>query len=209
MWLQQLPNGTSLHDVIFWIDGIGLPERLSGTAPTLTNVTFGSTGNKAGAVDINFVKDSSIYNTNLGNSAIGVGDVTATCWVKLTGIEGSAPRLIYNGKFDLRTGASKVHFSSDGVIFTDLTSALTNDVYTFVTVTRTSAGVANVYLDAVLNGDADQPSGTPVAGSTATTIGSISSAIRTLNGAMANIIVFKKILTVEQMGQMYNKHKKA
>ncbi len=206
MWLQQLPNGTSLHDVRLWVDGIGENERISGTAPTLTNITF-ATG-KAGAIGINSVKDSSVYKTNTGG--LGVGDRTYTIWVNPDSDQGTAPRMIYDTKADLRLSqATDFQFASDGATFISSgASTLTTGAWNFISVTRTADGTTNMYVDGALVGNADRDSGTPEAG-TDTWIGSISSAIRSFNGILANIIVFKKILTADQIGQMYNKHKKA
>jgi len=57
----------------------------------------------------------------------------------------------------------------------------------------------------VLSGSADQASGTTAGGSTNLIIGNNNGQTATFDGTISHVRIFSKILTVAQIGQIYNK----
>ena len=73
-------------------------------------------------------------------------------------------------------------------------------------ITRTSTGGANIYIDGVLSGTANQSSGTPVAGSTNTLIGGNASNYGH-KGLIPSIRILNGILTAQEIAQMFSNEK--
>lgn len=209
MWLQQLPNGTTLDDVIVWVDGFGTSDRKNKTAYTFTNTTEGA--NIFGGRYIAFNGTTSLI--DCGTQLLGTGDVTVTAWINPTNFgENSTGRIVDNGKLIVSVWDTndRIVWSSDGA-GTNPVSAVNSILATsthFVAVTRPTGGDnCNCYIDGVLSGTANQDSGTPATGDTNLIIGNKADATRTFNGNITNVIIFNKLLTITQIGQMYNKHK--
>ncbi len=207
MWLQQLPNGTSLHDVILWLDGNGIPDRKTKTAYTETNITRGVKihGGTAMAFD---GADSKI---DLGSKSLGAGDITVTAWINPTSDgEANSGAILDNGKFDLRfssTQTDKLVVSSDSATYlAGAVSSITMASWQFVCVTRPASGDTSMYINGVVTGTPGS-SGTPAAGANNETIGNNDADNMGWDGYITNIICFNKVLTADQIRQMYNKHK--
>jgi hypothetical protein len=73
-----------------------------------------------------------------------------------------------------------------------------------VVATRDAAGLANIYLNGVLSGTADQTSGTPVAGTTNVQIGNNSSLVNTFDGYIDDVRIYNRVLTVAEINRIYN-----
>ncbi|MBM3883512.1 MAG: DUF2341 domain-containing protein, partial [Verrucomicrobia bacterium] len=98
---------------------------------------------------------------------VGAGSLTYSFWVKAPTAGGSSPRLaLTNGRFVVSldsSGRFRVT-SNDSTEALSATGAWTPGNWYHVTVTRTAAGVVNIYVNGLLSGSANQNSGTPVAG---------------------------------------------
>lgn len=143
----------------------------------------------------------SIYNAT---DLIGTGNVTIFVVIKPMGAGGSnAGRIIDNSKCLLKmNGATQLTFSSDAVAeAASAASSIVAGTAYVVIVTRTSAGVANIYINGVLSGSADQASGTPAAG-TPTYIGNNAAGARGFYGDIDEVGIYSGILTVAQITQL-------
>ncbi len=213
MWLQQLPNGTSPSDVVLWIDGFGEADRLDGTAHTHADVIKGV--EKAGGKYLTF--DASASEIDTGSDMVGTTAITAVAWIKPSGFGEGSPkkgRIFGNGRtyFNVIDTNDRLEFTSNNsnVGMSAINSIVLNTEY-FVCITRTAGvgSVCNFYINGVLNGTANQDSGTPVTVPSNVYVGtSTGGTVRHFDGTITQLIIFNKVLTVAQMGQMYNKHNK-
>lgn len=134
----------------------------------------------------------------LSNAAdkIGTGDVTVVAVIKPTGWGGgSTGRIIDNGKllfFIANTGVVSIS-SVGGASVSSANGSISLNTSYIVTVTRTSAGIANIYINGVLSGTANQDSGTPVAGFD-TYIGNRAAGDRGFDGLIGSVMIFPSVL---------------
>lgn len=142
-----------------------------------------------------------------GGEIVGAGDVTIYTWVKpYSWGENNQARVIDNSKMIIGAyGASEyIIVSSDGS-----TAAYTNaytialNKWNFVCVTRTSAGVATIYINGA-NETSASASGTPAVGTTNLTIGNKSDGSRAFDGLIEPVRVIDGILTVEEISQLFS-----
>ncbi len=94
------------------------------------------------------------------------GDITAWALIKPRSQgEGNLGRLYDNGKFIVYIDSSnRIAVTSDGgTIIRSAVNGIVLNIWQLAIATRTSAGVANIYINGVLSGSADQASGTPSA----------------------------------------------
>jgi hypothetical protein len=137
----------------------------------------GGTTSAAGKVGNGLVFDG-VYSklTTTGSDYIGASAATISAWIYMTGWGGSSlARIIDNTKLILlvRNNLGQAHL----VMMRNTTEAISStgslglSRWIHVCASTTAAGVANIYIDGGLNGAADQPAGTPVAG-TAVIVGS-------------------------------------
>ncbi|MBT7928633.1 hypothetical protein HN682_01765, partial [Candidatus Peregrinibacteria bacterium] len=73
--------------------------------------------------------------------------------------------------------------------------------------TSTSSGVANLYINGILSGSADQSSGTPAAGITNIIIGDRDADDRTFYGLINQNRIENSILTAQECSQIYTSEK--
>lgn len=136
------------------------------------------------------------------------GDVTISAWIRPLGFgENNAGRIIDNSKLLFYVNSSGyLSFSRDGstVVNSGAGSIAINTNY-HVTVTSTSAGVTNFYVNGVLSGTANQSAGTPVSG-TAWFIGNNLAGTRTFFGRLSKIKGWNRILTTDQILQNYQQN---
>ena len=163
------------------------------------------------------VRDGNIYamrfngttsKLDLGAYNSLVGDITICVWAKrYSRGEGNEASFLNNGKLVLRDTAGTNNFyvfQSDGNTSTSSSvQSLILQKYQQIIITRTSAGVTNFYVNAVISGNFNQSSGTPVAGSTNITIGNASSSDRTLDGNIAQVQVFSGIMSTNEIAQKF------
>lgn len=205
MWLQQLPNGTSLHDVILWIDGNGIPDRDSGTAYTETAITRGVEIHGGTALEFDGA-DSAI---DIGSDPVGTKAITYCAWLHpQTRGELDNSWIINNGKFRIVMTAAvggRIALRSDGATQIAIPDDMGLNTWSFACATRQTDGTGEIFIDgvSVVTGD----TGTPASGTENLFIGNDNAASRTFDGFQTSIIIFNKILTAKQIGQMYNKTK--
>lgn len=144
-----------------------------------------------------------------------VGDKTFVAWVNLykNFIKGTAASrsILSNNQVDLFTYYDgvvnrKIFFESNGA--TVASSALIEnvDLDRCIIVTRTSTGIANIYIDGILSGSANQNSGTPVAGDTNIQIG-MRATYGKFNNLISSIRILDGILTAQEIAQIYSSEK--
>lgn len=73
--------------------------------------------------------------------------------------------------------------------------------------TRTSDGIVNFYIDSKLSEIGAQSSGIPVAGTTNTFIGNNEAGNKTFNGQIAELKIFSKILSADEISYLYDSTK--
>jgi hypothetical protein len=139
---------------------------------------------------------------------IGTGDRTFSAWIYARS-EGSdaIPSIIENRKsiFFYDGYVPAISYTSDNVTFAQsAVGAIAYNRWHFVAVTRTSAGVANIYVDGVLSGSANQSSGTPTAGSTEVNIGSSAFVSRLWDGRIDDVRVYDRVLSAREIQQLYS-----
>lgn len=210
MFQGLLPNGINPHDLFYYIDfrGSVSKDRFIGTDFTSSNVAFGADQNNS----ITATMNGTTSDIDCGTSLVGVGDITVCVFIDLvTHGEGNFGRICDNGQFIflVSDAIDGVEVSSDGAstIAASASNTILDGQSYFLAATRTSAGVANIYIDGVLSGSADQASGTPVAASTNMIIGNNDTSTRTFNGGIRFFQIYNKILTVIQIGRIFNRFK--
>lgn len=179
------------------IDSVGAN---TGTAARNTNL-FSATGKIGLALDFDGADDK----VNCASDFIGTQAVTICAWIYPQGWgEDDLGRVVDNAKtrFWLTTVDDTILFHSDGATNTTAAvNAIVLNTWTFVAVTRTTAGVANIYINGVLSGTANQDSGAPEVGIGNVFIGNASGATRTFNGLIDNLMIFSRVLSaVEILG---------
>lgn len=149
----------------------------------------------------------SLYNAT---DLIGTGDVTVFCVVNPRGWGGAnVGRILYNGQFALRVNATNacLNVSSDNLSTSAVTanSSITLETPYVVIVTRTSAGVTNIFLNGTKSGTDDQSSGTP-AGGTNTIIGNsaLSTGTAGFDGSIFEVGIYNKILSASEITRVSN-----
>jgi len=203
---RLFPQAIFKRDSLLYWDG-GPADVFNKTAFTNTATAVGTNIHRADSITFN----GTTSKVDCGSEVVGVGNITLLAWFNAVGYgETNVGRIVDNGKFWARVNStgSKITVTSDGV--TEVSSAddsAPTATEVFVAVTRTSAGVVNIYKNGVLSGSADQASGTTEAGSTNLFIGNNSGASATFDGTLSHVRVFNKILTLEQIGQLYNTEK--
>ena len=183
-----------------FIDSDGKLMDLSGNGhhgiitPGAGGFTKGPDGRANSAYDF----DGANTKIDCGSDFIGTQAVTVSAWIYLVGLgEASLGQIINNGNTYLRVHSVNPHFrfSSNN----DISNATTVDntavlnTWIHLVVTRTSAGLANFYINGVLSGSANQNSGTPVAGTTNVIIGNNNAQTNTFRGPIASLDIHNAV----------------
>lgn len=147
------------------------------------------------------------YCSLTGSSGL-TGDITVCVRVYVNGWgESNVGTILNNAQLGLIVASS-----SSYLIFTRDNSTITNPAsnsisigkWYNITITSTSAGVTNFYIDAVASGTANQAAGTP-ASSTAWYIGNRAANDRTFDGIIQEIQIYNRILSTLEIKQWNNK----
>ena len=139
-----------------------------------------------------------------------LGDVTVMFRIKPYGVGGSgAGRPIDNGElFCFLNSNGSISFRSNGATSaTSGTNAWSVNNWSHLAITRTAAGVTNIYVDAVLSGAADQSSGTPVTASSNLFLGNNLAAASAIDGMLNDIKIYSGLFSVAQISQAYTESK--
>lgn len=179
-----------------------------GHTGTLTNGPIWITGHiGAGALSFDGVDD--LVSTE--SDFIGTTAGTYSVWVyaKSEG-ENSLGFIITNGgatQFGLGLCSARspglTSNNSANNACSDVTSIAYNTWY-LVTVTRNISGTANLYINGVLSGTANQNSGTPQSGTTNVMIGNSAFASRTWDGYIDDVRIYNRELSASDVLQLYN-----
>ena len=151
--------------------------------------------------------DGLTKNLNNASDLIGTGDVTVFAVVKPRDWGGATlGSILNNARTHLRfSSVGIVQVSSDNLstIATSGSSSISLGTPYVVIVTRTSAnpGLANIYINGVLSGLADQNTGTPTAGF-ATYIGNTAAGTRGFDGDIDEVGIVSRILTAVEIGRL-------
>ena len=141
---------------------------------------------------------------------IGTGAFSIAVWININSFgEGPSGRIIDNGKCLLFTSSTndQLQFRSDGTnAALSATDSLSFNTWLHVVGTRESDGTANVYVNGVLSGSADQDSGTPQVATTNVIIGSDSGGTRDFDGKMQGMLMFPRVLTATEVSNLYNQN---
>ena len=171
--------------------------------PIHNNVAIGKRGE--------LIYEGSTASTDWGSDFIGVSDVTVIGWIKARSLGGdSAGKLFDNGKFLLSvTTGNLLRLTSNNnanTVDSENNSVSLNE-WIHVAVTRTSDGIANIYIDGQLSGSPNQDSGTPVAGTVNVFQGNNSVGNRAFDGSML-LAVYNRIFTSNEIAKDYDKTKR-
>lgn len=131
------------------------------------------------------------------------GDATVSFWFNPSVINASQ-YIFSNGKLQIGVNASdaKLKLTSDGsTTVYSASSSITADTWYHIVITRTSAGVANIYINGALSGTANQATGTPAEGTTNLRIGTDGSVY--LTGIIEGFKAYDRILSSEQIASDY------
>jgi hypothetical protein len=195
----------SLTPLINFDSRAGVIKDFTGKAITNTATTIERSGS-IWTADFNGTTSKLDY----GNIDPLTGDITICGWVKARGVgENNGGRVLDNGAVRLAWNGTAFGFSRNNSTVSSGRSDLKFNVWYFVCITSTGAGISNDYsttnkIAPVLGGTANQSSGTPVTGYEII-IGNTSSAARTWNGSISQLRVYKNtILTLPQMTQFWS-----
>jgi len=191
----------------WYIDDVSVKEvRVADASPNGNHgVNFGSSIRNHGGKF-----DGSSSKVDLGSAKPSdlTGDLTVSAWIKPTGWGGAdAGRIISNEKFMLyiNTANDNLQIRSDGgTTAVSVTNSIVLNTLYHVLVTRPSAGSnSNIYINGVLNGTANQNTGTPAAGTTNTFIGNNGAGDRAFDGNIADVKIFNRLLSTTEITNLY------
>jgi len=193
------------------IDWIKCEEVIPSVTPTAVSVV--RSGNVY-AMDFNGTTskiDCGSYDTLTGNK-------TFIAWVNPRGYgEGNLGRIFSNGgpsvgvdatmQLYLYSSSKSFYFRSSVSSYAESAAAYDFNKWTMVTVTRTSTGITNIYVNGALSGTANQTSGTPTAPTTNITIGNDATGVSTFNGGLSNLRIYDGILSTQEIAQLWQDEK--
>lgn len=178
------PNGNTLVD----ISG-------NGNNAVLSNVT----SSKEGLV----FNGATSYGSLTGSSGL-TGDISISARVYARGAgEGGYGRLFSTNGVQLIYNGTLVYFTRDGGGTFKTNSSIVANKWYNITVTSTSAGVTNFYIDGALSGSTNQAAGTPSSGTT-WYIGNSSANDRTFDGIIQDLKIYNRILTTQEIKAYHN-----
>ena len=142
--------------------------------------------------------DGSTTKIDTGSAWMPVGDISVGGWFYAIGWGESAEgHILADGKLyiDIEDSGDRFVVSSDGggTFKNSANSSVALTTWTYFFVTRTLAGLVNIYLNAVLSGTANQTSGTPAAGTTNVIIGNRDTDNRTFDGYISGLEIYNYI----------------
>lgn len=165
----------------------------NGHSGTATNCTWSATG---------LVFNGLTSIVDCGPDWIGTGADTFSAWIyPVAGGEDPLYRIIHNGKCDFRLKADSYRPEFASYIYSTYAySAYAStplSTWSHIAVTRNAVGIANVYVNGVLSGAANQDSGTPEAGTTNVILGNRATADRTFAGTIAMVAHWNHVLPAD------------
>lgn len=145
---------------------------------------------------------------NCGTPDTLIGDKTFAVWIKVRTLgESSTGRIIDGTKFIFSVYNNSVLVTSNAFGSSVAPSFISYfGQWANIVVTRTASGITNFYVNGVLNGAANQNSGTPEA-SSVLYIGENSGGTRAFDGKIASVKIYNGILSTQEITQMYTSEK--
>jgi hypothetical protein len=178
--------------------GQGNHGNLSGQ--TSTTSTPGKLGQ---ALEFDGVDDQVVGTSDF----IDTGADSITAWIKPKSLgESSVGRIVDNGQIRLYVSSGNtISFSSDGggTVAASASSVFSFNQWTFVVATRNASGVANIYINGVLSGSANQSSGIPASGLTNVVFGNNIATTNTFDGALDDVRIYARTLSAAEVLQLY------
>ena len=179
--------------------------------PAITNTSTSIVrSGKVWAMDFNRASNSRL---TIGTYDGLTGNKTFIGWIYPTFIPVDSGSLVHNAKFVVAISSSfsvtnGIFISSDGTtIAKSNNNVFTPNNWYHIVITRTSTGVANIYINGELNGTANQSSGTPATGTTSLYVGNRDANDRGFNGQISNVRIIDGILTTQEIAQIYQSEK--
>ena len=176
-----------------------LIDSISKTAGTLT---AGVGGFRRTSKGVALLCDNSDTSIDFGTDIVGTGDITFEAYFNAKGAgKNGNGRIFDNGTFKV-IGRNAVLTSSDGNTLISSGALIYNTWYHLI-ITRTSAGICNIFINNQLSGSVNQNSGTPVAGTTNMFIGRVYGGTNTLNGNIALVRIYNHLLSSQECDTLY------
>lgn len=160
--------------------------------------------NTATIIGDGMVFDGADSKIDTGSDWIGTDDFSVIGWVNLSSFgESTLGRMLGNNKYVFALFGSRLLLNSDGATNARGDTILSLDQWIHVSATRTSTGVSNLYVNGLLDGDANQDSGTPEVGSSNVFVGNNSAGSRTFDGKIDDLRAYNRILTASEIKSHY------
>ena len=174
---------------------------------TLTNGPTRVQGRVGQAMNFDGVDDTvSTTSDFIGTSA---GTYSAWVYARSEGDDTGYGFIVTNGgavQFGLGLCAVKtIGFTSNNAsnVACGATASIAYKTWYFVTATRDSSGTANLYVNGVLSGTANQNSGTPQAGTTNVQVGNSAFTSRTWDGYLDDVRIYNRVLSPAEIQRLY------
>jgi hypothetical protein len=176
---------------------------------SITNTSVTTLHNNPGYV-MNF--NGSTSKLDLGTDFISSIECSIVGWIKMFGWGASnLGKIVSNGKLEVFVNSSSSYLQLQSDASTSASSAVSSltllQWYHFA-VTRTTLGVANLYINGELSGTSNQSSGTPATGTTNFIVGNNNATTRGFNGLISQLQIFKDVLSGEDVSMLFNSQKK-
>jgi hypothetical protein len=210
--VKELIEGTGIQKILDVNALNGVIKDNMGNTLTLTDVEIKKVGPIAWSPEFN----ATTSKIDCGNFDDLTGDITYIGWFNNNNNGSSFQRIIENGKLIIFLNtANRISISSDGAgtIAVSSIDAYKFNKNTFIAITRTSTGIINIYVGdiinaPILNGSANQDSGTPSAGTTNIILGSKSTGVNIFNGTKPIDELYKGILSLQQITQEWSNNRR-
>lgn len=183
----------------FWgtdefVNGGTTANYTGGTTGTVsTPAALGSAGNFGPCASY---ENNASSKVTIAGQTIGNGDVTIEFMFNLiSSPNGGIGRVMDNGNFFIMVSPTRLNVTSNGGTTLAYADCITTGSWIHILITRTAAGVVNIYANGVRSGAADQSSGTPASGTTNLVFGNRTIGDRPIVGKIDNIILTNSIQT--------------
>jgi hypothetical protein len=184
-------------------------DTIGSLVPAVVNTSVVSV--RDGSVYANYYNGST-SKLDCGNYDDLTGDKSFIAWIKpYSWGGGGGGRIFENGKAILWINGTgdKLFISRNAAVGAGFSAvdSIKLGLWQLVIGTSTSSGVANLYINGILSGSADQSSGTPAAGITNIIIGDRDADDRTFYGLINQNRIENSILTAQECSQIYTSEK--
>jgi hypothetical protein len=201
---QASPSGPVAYYAFNEGSGTVTASSIGSTNGTLTNGTTWAAGKFGQGLNFDGVNDRLVT----PNNPIGSGAGTYSAWIFARSFGGfGAGAVIDNGGARLRVTSSGSKFAFSSNNFAATASSANNSVilnqWIHIAVTRDASGTANLYVNGVLSGTANQTSGTPTPGNNVE-IGNNLTGVVGFDGIIDEVRIYNEVLTQAQITELYN-----